>query len=94
MSQFDTRGDQNHCGGKSNSSDGTKKTNLAPSQILVIGGLLGGVLEVQSVLVDKSQIVQIVLAGSLKQKTQLEKIMDQMGTMPFDEVMKAIVGRL
>ena len=67
--------------------------NLAPSQVLVVLGLLSGALSVDSILVDKDQIVQIVLSGSLKRKTQLEKVMDQVGEMPFDDVMKAVLGR-
>lgn len=67
--------------------------NLTPSQMLVTLGLLSGALSVDSVLIDKDQIIQIVLSGSLKRKTQLEKVMDQVGEMPFDEVMKAVFGR-
>lgn len=81
--------------GKKNNKD--KQNNclpdLAPSQVLVILGLLSGALEVDSVLIDKEQVVEIVLSGSLKRKTQLEKVMDQVGEMPFDDVMKAVLGR-
>lgn len=78
-------------GGKANSGN-----NIAinPTQALVIAGILGGVLDVQSILFDKDQIVQILLEGSLKQKTELDKMLEQIGTMPFDEVMKALLGRL
>jgi len=71
-----------------------KQVTLTPAKLLVITGLLGGVFEVNSVLVDKDQLVEIVLAGSLKQKTQLEKMLDQIGGMPFDEVVKAFLDRL
>ncbi|MCX7708477.1 MAG: hypothetical protein N2484_01360 [Clostridia bacterium] len=77
---------------------GTEKNNstmtMTPSQALIIGGVLGGVFEVESVLVDKDQSVQIVLSGSLKEKSELEKMLDQIGGMPFNEVMKALVDRL
>ncbi|MCX7747257.1 MAG: hypothetical protein N2645_10255 [Clostridia bacterium] len=76
------------------SEDQGNKVSIAPSQALIIAGILGGTLEVDSILVDKDQTVQIVLQGSLKQKTQLDKIMDQIGAMPFDEVIKAMMGRL
>lgn len=82
--------DGNKDGNKSNN----KRISINPSTALVIIGLLSGVLQVDSVLVDRDQTVEFVLSGSLKQKTQLEKIMDQIGTMPFDEVMKAFLGRL
>lgn len=54
--------------GKSNSSSQACNFPLTPSQTLVIAGILGGVLDVDSVLVDRAQEVQIVLIGSLKQK--------------------------
>ncbi|QEK10959.1 hypothetical protein FQB35_00435 [Crassaminicella thermophila] len=72
------------------------KTNLTPAQILVIAALLGGVLEVDSIRIDKEQEVAIFLTGSLKRpkaKTQLEQIMDQIGCLPFDQVMKGLLGR-
>lgn len=70
-----------------------KKISLTPSQALVIIGLLGGVLDVDSVQVGKGQRVQISLTGSLKRKTQLDQVMDQICDMPFDTVMKAFLGR-
>ncbi|TCO76857.1 hypothetical protein [Marinisporobacter balticus] len=82
-----------------NRTCGNKKcgnANLTPGQILIILGLLGGVLEVDSITIDKSQEVNILLVGSLKRpkaKTQLEQIMDQIGSLPFDQVMKNILGR-
>jgi hypothetical protein len=76
-----------------NSNNNNCKLNLDPSQILIILALLTKTLEVESVLIDRDQQIQILLSGSLKQKTQLEKIMDQVGTMPFDEVMKTLLGR-
>lgn len=82
--------------GKNGNNNGPtgNKISITPSQALVIGGILGGVLDVDSVLVDRDQIVQIVLSGSLKQKTELEKMLDQIGTMSFDEVVKAMLGRI
>lgn len=82
-------------GDKDDNKDSKNKKNaINPSSALVIIGLLSGALQVDSVLVDRDQNVQFVLTGSLKQKTQLEKIMDQIGAMPFDEVMKAFLDRL
>ncbi|KXG76408.1 hypothetical protein [Thermotalea metallivorans] len=72
------------------------KFNLTPAQALVIVGLLSGALNVFSVLVDADQLVSIVLRGSLKkeEKSELDKIMAQIGTMPFDEVVKAMLKRI
>ncbi len=87
---------QNAQNNKSNHQkhDSGSKISINPSQALAIAGILAGVLDVYSVLVDKDQEVQIVLIGSLKQKTQLEKMMDQIGSMPFDDVLRALMDRL
>ncbi|MFZ7101812.1 MAG: hypothetical protein ACOWWO_04015 [Peptococcaceae bacterium] len=66
---------------------------LTPSQTLVILGLLGGVLSIESILVDKDQTVNIVLEGTLKRKSKMDKILDQMGHLSFEEVMKALFER-
>lgn len=66
---------------------------VTPSKALVIAGLLSGSLEVFSVLVDKNQAVEILLTGTLKQKTELDKMLDKIGDMPFDEVLKAFLDR-
>lgn len=72
------------------------RVTLNPSQALVIAGLLTGTLQVISVLVDRDQTVQLVLSGSLRidEQTELDRIMRQIGNMPFDEVMKAMLGKL
>ncbi|MGD8400081.1 MAG: hypothetical protein PVH64_03975 [Bacillota bacterium] len=72
---------------------GTKKNcpRLDPTQILVIGGLLSGALVVRSVWVNNDQTVQFILTGNLKRKTQLDKMMEIIGQLPFDEVVKAMV---
>ena len=69
-------------------------TNLTPAEILVISGILTDVLSVQSFLVDRNQQIQIVLGGSLRRKTELEKTLDEIGDKPFDEVLKALLRRM
>lgn len=72
----------------------SKGIPLSPQIILVVLGLLGGVLEVTSVLVDKDQLVQFVLSGTLKRPTRLDKMLNEIGSMPFDDVLRAIMNRL
>lgn len=55
--------------------------------------MLAGVLEVTSVLVGRNQTIEIVLTGSLRKKTDLEKLLDQIGSKTLDDVVKAILGR-
>lgn len=65
--------------------------NLNPSQLLIIAGFLTGTLQVESVLVNRNQSIEIVLVGTLKKKTQLDKLMGQVGKMPFERVVQAII---
>ncbi|MDD4237394.1 MAG: hypothetical protein PHT62_02375 [Desulfotomaculaceae bacterium] len=81
-------------GGTGSGTGGTKGLQLSPQKILVVLGLLGGVLEVTSVLVDKDQTVQFVLSGTLKRPTRLDKMMNEIGKMPFDDVLKTVLDRL
>ncbi len=66
---------------------------INPSQVLIISAMLAGVLEVTSVLIDRNQTIEIVLTGSLRKKTDLEKLLDQIGSKTLDEVVKAMLGR-
>lgn len=77
-----------------NSSIRKRLVSLTPAEIMVISGIITDVLSVQSLLVDRDQQVQIVLGGSLKRKTELEKTLDDIGQKPFDEVLKALLGRV
>ena len=65
--------------------------DLNPTELLVITGLIVDVLNVESVLVNRNQVVQIVLSGNLRRKTELERVMEQVGQLPFDQVIKAII---
>jgi hypothetical protein len=76
---------------QSNGGNQTSCLNLLPSELLVIAGIICDVLQVNSVLVDRNQGVEILLTGSLKRSTQLDKIMHQIGKMPFDQVVKSIM---
>jgi hypothetical protein len=78
----------------SNTSSSDTKIPLKAQTILVLLGLIGGILEVHSVLVDTDQNVEILLIGSLKRPTRLDKRLDIIGNMPFDDVLKAIMNRL
>jgi hypothetical protein len=65
--------------------------SILPSELLVIAGLICDVLQVNSVLVNRNQEVQIILTGTLKTSTQLDKVMKQLGHMPFEQVMRCIM---
>ena len=83
----DDSGNSPGCSGKN------KKITLTPAKILVLLGILGGVFEVNSLLVDKDQVVQVLLVGSLKRKTKMDSLLDNLGPMTFDEIMQAVMDR-
>lgn len=91
MGQFGIEGEEDER--EKQEGQNPKKGFLSPAKILVIMGLASGALDVDSILVNKSQVIQIVLSGSVRQKTKMEKTMDQFGSMPFDEVMRSLLKR-
>jgi len=71
---------------------------LTPQKALVIFGLLTDVLEVDSVVINRDQTVQVVLEGDLKtkktkKKTEMDELLDIVGSMPFDYVVKTLLKR-
>ncbi len=94
LSRFSGHSPGADSGKTSGANDGGKAPPITPEQALVIAGILGNALKVESVLVDRNQNVEIVLTGSLRRKTQMDKLMDQIGSMPFDSVVKAFIERL
>lgn len=79
-------------GGKDSSPQQNKKISLTPSQILVLAGILGGVFKVHSLLLFQDQSFELRLSGSLKRKTKIDKFLDSIGSMSFDEVVRAFIG--
>ena len=64
--------------------------NLSPQQIAVIAGLLTNALSVDSVLVDKDQRLQIVLGGSLRRKTPLDRLIQELQGNSLKEIIEAL----
>lgn len=70
-----------------------KKYKLSPQQIAVITAILFNVLEVNAVLIDKDQLVEVSLIGSLKRKSRLDKLLDEISDMPVKDVWNALNDR-
>lgn len=88
-------GNQVNPGRSSCHKDESKKGQpLPPSSVLAIAGLLAGVLKVGSILISSDQTIEIRLDGSVKKRSDLAKMMDKIGAMPFDAVVKAMLERL
>lgn len=67
--------------------------NLSAQQIAVITALLFNTLEVESVLVDKDQTVQVLLQGSLRRKTRMDKLLDEVSEMPVGDLLDSLKKR-
>ena len=77
---------------KNNSDKSVMK--LTPTQTMIIIGVITNAIEVHSALVDRNQAVQALISGSLKKKTELEKTIEAIGKLPFEEVLKAVINNL
>lgn len=66
---------------------------LTPQQIIVIAGLLTNSLSVDSVLIDKNQEIEVVLVGSLRRKTRLDRLMDEVSQMNVGELIESLTRR-
>ncbi|MEW6447784.1 MAG: hypothetical protein AB1426_06820 [Bacillota bacterium] len=65
---------------------------LTPSQVLLLAAILGGVVDVEAVQVFSDQRVRIWLTGTLRRRTMIDKFLDSIGGMRFDEVIRAFLG--
>jgi len=74
------------------------KINITPAQALVIGGILTGVLDIFSFLIDVNHNVEITLIGKIQQddpqKPDLSNMLDSLGSMPLDDVLNAVLDHL
>ncbi|MBG9736118.1 hypothetical protein [Paenibacillus alvei] len=80
--------------GNGNSKKNSKKKancpNLSIDQIAVIAALLTNSLKVQSVLVDRDQAVEILLVGSLRKKTQMDNLLDQISDLSVGDFLESL----
>jgi hypothetical protein len=59
-------------------------------QLAVMIGLLSGKLEVDSVMLDKDKNVEIVLAGSLRKKTKMDRLLSEMSDETIGDLLDSI----
>ncbi|MEK3734906.1 MULTISPECIES: hypothetical protein [Paenibacillus] len=71
----------------------TSLPNLSPQEIAVIVGILTNALEVESVLVDRDQKVAIVLAGSLRRRTEADRLAEEIGNVSVGDLINALIRR-
>lgn len=66
---------------KNNNSDPIPRDMLSPQQIAVALGILSNALTIDSVLLDRNQIVQVVVSGSL---AELKDFLGELDLTPAD----------
>ena len=71
-------------------SSSKRQSKLSPEQLAVIVGLLTNALTVQSVLLDRDKTVQIVLEGSLRRKTRMDRLLEEMKDMSIGELLASL----
>lgn len=67
--------------------------NWSPQQLAVMVGLLTKALSVDSVMIDKDQNIEIVLGGSLRKSTQMDRLLEEMSDLSIGELLDSIKNR-
>jgi hypothetical protein len=74
----------------SENGNGNGKSKVSPQQLAVIVGLLTQALSVDSILIDKDKNVEIVLGGSLRKKTQMDRLLGEMSELSIGDLLDSI----
>jgi hypothetical protein len=81
---------------KRSTGNGNGKKNgskLTPQQLAVIVGLLTNVLEVNSVLIDKDQKIEILLEGSIRKKTKVDRLAEELVEINVGDLIEAFMRK-
>lgn len=66
---------------------------LTTEQIAVITAILTNTVSVNAVFIYKDQKVQIVLEGTVRKKTKMDKLLDQMSGLSVGDLLNSISNR-
>lgn len=82
-------------GSQNGNGNGKKKkeSRLTPQQLAVVVGLLTNSLEVLSVLIDKDQRIEIVLEGSIRKRTEADRVAEELENISVAELIEALIRR-
>ena len=70
-----------------------KSMKLGTSEVLIIVALITGTLKFAGIEIDRRQNVFVILSGSLRKRTKLDKMMDEVGQQPFEQVLATLLAR-
>ncbi|MEY9095264.1 hypothetical protein [Paenibacillus sp. RC84] len=86
-------GNGNKNGSQAGSGKKKKERRLTPQQLAVVVGLLTNSLDVLSVLIDKDQRIEIVLEGSIRRKTEADRVAEELENISVAELIEALIRR-
>ncbi|KMK74787.1 hypothetical protein [Alkalihalobacillus pseudalcaliphilus] len=79
---------------QANKQQGRHKDNqLSPNELAVIAALITKALTVQSILIDREQNIQILLEGSLKKRSELDRIIDEIRDVPIGDFISSLMNQ-
>ncbi|MCM3341778.1 MULTISPECIES: hypothetical protein [unclassified Paenibacillus] len=86
-----SKGRQKKCNDKNKNNKKKSSTpKLTVDQIAVIAALLTNSLKVQSILVDRDQAVEVLLIGSLRKKTQMDQLVEQISDLSIGDFLDSL----
>ncbi|MCE5173585.1 hypothetical protein LQV63_30615 [Paenibacillus profundus] len=86
-----SKGRQKKCNDKNKNNKKKSSTpKLTIDQIAVIAALLTNSLKVQSILVDRDQAVEVLLIGSLRKKTQMDQLVEQISDLSIGDFLDSL----
>ena len=86
-----SKGRQKKCNDKNKNNKKKSSTpKLTVDQIAVIAALLTNSLKVQSILVDRDQAVEVLLIGSLRKKTQMDQLLEQISDLSIGDFLDSL----
>ncbi|WP_223069191.1 hypothetical protein [Paenibacillus caui] len=77
----------------SNKNDPSLLSKLTPQQIAVIAGILTNTLSVDSVLIGRDQRLEILLVGSLRRRTRIDELINELSNANLADVIDSILNR-
>lgn len=87
----------NNCNEKKSNNGKSKNESLkdlfgdiTPEQLAVITALLTKSLSVNSITLDKDKNIEVVLSGSLKQKTKMDQLLEDASSLTIGDLLDSI----
>ncbi len=83
---------QQPCFSQDQKNNEPSKKKLSANELAVIVALLTKSLHVESILFNKDQRVDVLLSGSLRRKSDIDKLIDQVQDVPDTDLIKSFLN--